>query len=67
MIAWLQKNAWWLSLIVTLLVAFFPSTFKRFGEGTLNIAAEYWLQFSIAFIIVLLLVLVVLNAKASRG
>lgn len=63
MIAWLQKNAWWVSLVITFLVAFFPSTFMRFGEGALNIFTEYWLQFSIAFIIVLLLILVVLIQK----
>ncbi|HHT7155922.1 hypothetical protein OCD65_24710 [Bacillus paranthracis] len=51
---WIKEKAWWIGLVVTVLIGLFPGWFAKIGEGIKNAIVEYWLQLSIALIIVLL-------------
>ncbi|HFJ9442041.1 TPA: hypothetical protein ACGW7M_005252 [Bacillus albus] len=54
MLQWIKEKAWWIGLVVTILIGLFPSWFAKIGEGIINAIVEYWLQLSIAVIIMLL-------------
>lgn len=54
MLQWIKEKAWWIGLAVTVLIGLFPGWFAKIGEGIQNAIVEYWLQLSIAIIIVLL-------------
>ncbi|QIC07178.1 hypothetical protein GOP56_17190 [Brevibacillus sp. 7WMA2] len=51
---WFQKNVWWLGIVITLAIAFFPQAFALVGNLMAKYLSVYWLQGSIVVIVVLL-------------
>ncbi|WP_410592877.1 hypothetical protein [Bacillus sp. SIMBA_074] len=41
MLSWLQKQAWWISLLITLSVAVFPSAFVTLGQTAIEFVTGY--------------------------
>jgi len=53
------------TILLTLLIAFFPSAFVKFGELIQTVATDYWLPIVIVVIISLQIVIMVMNAKRT--
>lgn len=51
---WLQKNIWWIGLVIMLAIALFPKAFAIGGNLLIKYLPVYWLPGSIVLIVVLL-------------
>lgn len=63
---WFQKNAWWLGLVITLAIAFFPQAFTLVGNIMVEYWSVYWLQGSLVVIVVLLSMILVRLGKKDK-
>ncbi|GIP45067.1 hypothetical protein J45TS6_35260 [Paenibacillus sp. J45TS6] len=63
---WLQKNIWWLSIVITLIIAFFPGHFMLIGNFIIEYWSVYWLQGSLLVIVALLIIILVRLNKKDR-
>lgn len=57
MIDWFQQQAWWIAIILAILIALFPTTFAKIGTTVKKIIINYWLQIGLSINIILLSIL----------
>ncbi|MEY8742852.1 hypothetical protein AB9M62_25650 [Bacillales bacterium AN1005] len=63
---WLNKNVWWIGLLLTILIAFFPQQFGGIGITLKHLFINYWLQISLVIIITLLVIVCYLLIKFKK-
>lgn len=63
---WFKKNVWWLGIVITLAIGFFPQAFTYVGNIIVEYWSIYWLQGSLAVIVVLLSMILVRLGKKDK-
>ncbi|MEK6449693.1 hypothetical protein [Priestia aryabhattai] len=55
---WLQEQAWWIALVLTVLIGLYPQKFTTLGSNLTSFITNRWLHLSVFTIIILLLIVI---------